>query len=462
MEENKMDEDRRKVLVGINGFGIIGRLVYRMLSHSSEIQVAAINDLAPRESLEYLLRHDTNHGQREDLSLKDVRVTQIPEVQDLNWGGIDIVVDSTPHLRTYDQLSQHLNSGARTVIRSSPLKGSKEKMQTIVLGVNGEQLEVEKYQIFGMASCTTNCLAPLVKVVMDYCQKTDNEVVDLDFVTVHAYTPDQTIKDMPHKSDLLRGRDVHNIIEAETGASSQIIVVFPQLAGKIFGTAYRVPVSDGSALEVRVETTKEINVVELNKYFAQAAQSQEMKGILSYKTEPLTSGDCLNDPHTCVYLEKAAAQISPRKVKLGALYDNEFGYSSKLVELIKILAERKFKPEMLAFKEYQNQAAISLSMSACEEGHDPDCDCHVDLNEEEIPSLLARVAEKKGWQKGFSLEDRHLITTPQGDYLLRPHPEENWLVMYDGQGRPLAEPKKHHYLQEALWEEIKETLMVRS
>ncbi|MFA6460945.1 MAG: type I glyceraldehyde-3-phosphate dehydrogenase [Candidatus Woesearchaeota archaeon] len=449
-----MDDNRRKVLVGINGFGTIGRLVYRMLSQSSEIQVAAINDLAPRESLEYLLRHDTNHGQRRDLTLNGVRITQKPDVKDLDWKGIDIVVDSTPHLRTYDQLSQHLERGARTVIRSSPLKGDKERMQTLVLGVNGDQLDVNRYSVFGMASCTTNCLAPLVKVVRDYCQGTGNEIIDLDFVTVHAYTADQAVKDAPHKSDPLRGRDVHNIIEAETGASSQIVVIFPELQGKIFGTAYRVPVSDGSSLELRVETSKDLNLAELNRYIAQMAKSPEMQGILSYETEPLVSGDCINNPHTGIYLEKAGAQIHSRKVKLGALYDNEYGYSSKLVDLIRLIKQQKFDPEIQLFRAYQDKMDISLTIGTCEQDHDADCDCHETLHGNEINGVLTSVMGKNGWVIEESGNYRYQIRTPTAEYRLCLDAPEDRFVLYDAHGEVLTDLAKHEPVRSAIQREI--------
>jgi len=342
-----MDENHQKVLVGINGFGIMGRLIYSLLSNEKDIEVVKINDLTPKEDLEYLLRNDSVHGRRPDLNLNHVEVSNEEEVENLNWAevGIDIVIDSTPHLKTYEQLSKHLQNGAKYVVRCSPFKQASEKMQTIVFGVNGNELDLKKYKIISMASCTTNCLAPLVKVMMDYCEKTGNEITDLDFVTVHAVTSDQLTRDSYHKSDPRRGRDSNNIIETSTGASSQITLLFPELDGKIFGTAYRVPVPDGSYLELRVETRAGINYKQVNEFFEYAAKKGGLAGILSYETEPLVSSDCINDSHTSIYLENSAAQINPKKIKISALYDNEFGYSSKIADLIRDITKQVKKDD---------------------------------------------------------------------------------------------------------------------
>ena len=291
--------------------------------------------MPPPEHLEYLLRNDSVHGRRTDLNLNNVEVSNEENVENLKWSGIDIVIDSTPHLTNYKLLSNHLQNGSEYVVRCSPFKQASENMQTIVLGVNGDKLDLDKYKIISMASCTTNCLAPLVKVVKDYCEKTGNEIIDLDFVTIHAITSDQLTRDSYHKKDLKRGRDSNNIIDSSTGASSQITLLFPELNGKIFGTAYRVPVADGSYLELRVETRAGIDIKKVNEFFEYAAKSEQFTGILSYETEPLVSSDCINDSHTSIYLEKSAEQINPNKIKICALYDNEFAYSCKIVDLIK-------------------------------------------------------------------------------------------------------------------------------
>lgn len=340
-----MDPENKKILIGINGFGTMGRIIYRLLAGEKNIQVAKINDLAPRENLEYLLRNNSVHGRRKDFSLEGVEVTQEKEAVHLDWRkfGVDIVIDSTPHLRSYQQLKQHLKNGANYVIRTSPIKKDKRsyvvETQTIVRGVNGGQLDLERYKVFSLASCTTNCLASLVKGVLEYLKKFGNDVKSMDFVTVHAYTAGQLIKDGLHRSDLRRGRGVDNIIETETRASSQITLLFPELREKIFGSAYRVPVSDGSLLELKVETEQEIHLSLLNQYLEELSTGK-MKGILSYEKEALVSGDCIDDPHSCLYLERSAKQLDRRRVRLVALYDNEFGYSNRVVDLVKEIERR--------------------------------------------------------------------------------------------------------------------------
>ncbi len=342
-----MDCDYQKLLVGINGFGVIGRIIFRELQKRENIQVAKINDLAPRENLEYLLRNDSSHG-RNQSSLEGVELTQEKEVGNQHWDNIDVVVDSTPHLREYEQLRSHLDRGAGYVLRTSPLKGSPIQAQTIVVGVNDHSLDLDKYRIFSLASCTTNCLAPLIKAVRDYCSQTGNEIESLDFVTVHAYTSDQCIKDGLHKSDLRRGRDVNNILETETGASSQIRLIFPELEGKIHGSAYRVPVPNGSVLELRVAAKNRMVLSELNAFIKRASQ-QGLRGVLSYEVDPLVSSDCLNNPHSCVYCEAAGEQLTSNKIKLGALYDNEFGYSQRVVDLISRVKKEKYESLRMKF-----------------------------------------------------------------------------------------------------------------
>ncbi len=326
--------------VGMNGLGIIGRLVYRLLSLEPAFRITKINDLMPRENLEYLLQHDSVHG-RSLATLRKVEVTAQKEVEQLDWSGIDIVIDATPHLRSYEELNRHRERGAKYVVKTSPLKKSHECTKTIIPGVNDAELDVRKYSIFSLASCTTNCVAPLVKGMLDYCRQYGNAVEEIDFVTVHAYTADQLLKDGFHQ-DLSRGRGVDNIIETETGASSQITVIFPELEGKIHGSCYRVPVADGSMLELRVRTTAELSLGEVNQYF-QSLAGGSMNRILRYETAPLVSSDCLNDSHSCIYLEKSAAQLSSRKIKLTALYDNEFGYANRVVDITKSIHEKSMQ-----------------------------------------------------------------------------------------------------------------------
>ncbi len=335
--------------IGLNGFGIIGRLVYRLLDQEKGFKVKRINEpkfaaFCSLSDLEYLVQHDTVHhfypiAPRS--TLKGVEISAEKDVEKLDWKKIDVVIDATPHLRSYAELSRHLQQGARYVVKTSPFKGDLTQMQTLIPGINMQEMDVKKYHIFSAASCTTNCLAPLVKLVTDYCQQKGNEIRQIDFTTVHAYTNDQFVKDGYHSSDPCRGRDVCNIIETETGASKQITVIFPFLEGKIFGSCYRVPVADGSSLEFRVTTVNPLDLADFNPYVRQQAAGP-LAGILRYETAPLVSGDCIDDLHSAIYLEALTRQFTPTRTKFAALYDNEFGYANRIVDVTKGIFKKKY------------------------------------------------------------------------------------------------------------------------
>lgn len=329
----------------INGMGIMGRIIYRLISKEKNLEVVQVNDIVPKKELEHLIEYDSVHGREKGLNLDAVEVTQEMAVKNINWEktNVDVVIDSTPHLKTYEQLNEHIEQNAKYVVRCSPFKRNHENMQTIVLGVNNNEMDLDKYKIISMASCTTNCLAQLVEVVTNYCKNSANKILSMEFLTVHAITSDQLTRDGYHKSDTMRGRDASNIIPASTGASSQIILLFPELKGKIHGRAYRVPVQDGSVLDLVVETEKEISYKDLNDFFKKASEKEKFAGILSYEKGPFVSSDCIDDLHTCIYSENLADQINPNKIIIGAFYDNEFGYSTKIVELVKKIQEKKFK-----------------------------------------------------------------------------------------------------------------------
>jgi glyceraldehyde 3-phosphate dehydrogenase len=388
-----MDKKKRNVQIGINGMGTIGKLVYRMLRPVSNINVVKVNDLAPKSSLEYLLKHDTVHGKWHG-QIQDFEYGNERNPCNIYWSEIDVVVDSTPNFNTFSDLSNHIEgSGECYVIRTSPLKGKNlDKTQTIIIGINDDQLDLKKYKVISMASCTTNCLAPMVKIVKQYCEKTGNVLEELDFVTVHAKTNDQANKDSYH-SDPGRGRDTNNIIETSTGASSQIGLFFPELKGKIHGTAYRVPVSDGSFLELRVKTKNPIDIKGVNATFKQASMN-EFEDILSYETMPLVSSDCIGDKHTCVYLENSAQQLFNTKIKLGALYDNEFAYASKIVDLIKRVKKDVYDAISKEFIGYESEMSIESWWLDPSPGN---CDDISELSDKDIDSSLRTVAEKENW-----------------------------------------------------------------
>ncbi len=480
----KMDTITPTINIGINGLGIIGRLVYRLLQQEKEIKVDKINDpvfssLRDHKSLEYLLQHDSVHrfhrANRPQAStrhstasaLEMVEITAEKDVEKLNWQDIDIVIDATPHLRSYTELSKHLQQGAGYVVRTSPLKGDLVQMQTILPGVNLPEMDVEKYKIFSAASCTTNCLAPLVKLVMDYCQQTGqpvsplmrNEVEQLDFVTVHAYTSDQLIKDGFHKADPCRGRDVYNIIGTETGASSQITVIFPSLLGKIFGSCYRVPVTDGSLLELRIMTTGQLDLAKFNEYVRQQAAGP-LAGIVRYETAPLVSSDCIDDPHSAIYLEAFAEQLQTTKIRLVALYDNEFGYANRIVDLVKEIKKRKFDPLIAQFQGYKRQMTIDTWTPGCT---DCDCECKDKLSVEEVATVLQDTATFFSWPLERLDENRYSLTAPdfESAYQVRYDPREYAITLYTPSGQVIdlsRERERHVAVQALLQNEVRKKL----
>lgn len=481
--------------IGINGFGIIGRLVYRILQQEKEIKVDKINDpifasLRRPQDLEYLLQHDSvhrfhraRHPQASPLKASALEMTEITaekEVEKLNWQDIDIVIDATPHLRSYPELNKHLQQGAGYVVRTSPLKGDLALMQTILPGVNLPEMDLEKYKIFSAASCTTNCLAPLVKLVMDYCRQAgqqisqqagqqtnqalnsgalNNEVEQMDFVTVHAYTSDQLIKDGFHKADPCRGRDVYNIIGTETGASSQIVVIFPALRERIFGSCYRVPVTDGSLLELRVSTTGQLDLAKFNEYVCQQAASS-LAGILRYETAPLVSSDCIDDPHSAIYLEAFTEQLQTTKVKLVALYDNEFGYANRIVDLVKEIKKRKFDPLLAQSQDYKRQMTIDTWTPGCT---DCDCECKDKLSAEEVNAILRDTAKFYSWPLERIGEGRYSLTAPDFGtaYQIRYDPQENTITLYTPSGQIVdlsKEPERHAPVHAFIQDEFQKKL----
>ncbi|MBL7075633.1 type I glyceraldehyde-3-phosphate dehydrogenase [candidate division KSB1 bacterium] len=329
------------IRVGVNGFGRIGRLVFRAGIGKEDIEFVAINDITDSKTLAFLLKYDSVHGVfkgRIDVegdtilaNGKKIKVLSEKDPGMLPWGdlGVDIVVESTGIFRKRDQLEKHLAAGAKKVILTVPAKD--EIDATIVLGVNDHTLK-DTDCIISNASCTTNCLAPVVKVLHE-----GFGIVKGLMTTVHAYTADQRLVDAPHK-DLRRGRSAAaSIVPTTTGAARAVGVVLPELAGKLDGIALRVPVINGSIIDLVVDMAKEATIQEINGAMKQAAEG-EMKGILEYCEEPIVSIDVVGNPHSSVFDALSTNVIGGNQAKVVAWYDNEWGYSCRVVDLIEKIA----------------------------------------------------------------------------------------------------------------------------
>lgn len=332
------------VKVGINGFGRIGRLVFRaMMERPQEFNVVAVNDLTDPKHLAILLKYDSVHGpfgksvEAGDGKLivdgKTIQVLKEREPAKLPWGqlGVDVVVESTGFFTEREGprggFADHLKAGAKRVIISAPAKGPD---LTVVIGVNDDQLKPDQ-RCISNASCTTNCLAPMAMIL-------DKRfgVVRGSMTTVHAYTNDQRVSDLIHE-DLRRARAAGiNIIPSTTGAAKAIGLVLPSLDGKLDGIALRVPVPDGSITDLTVELKQEVTVEQVNKAFQEAANGP-LKGILQYTEDPIVSSDIIDNPHSCVFDAKSTL-VSPKgkgtMVKVFGWYDNEWGYSSRTADLV--------------------------------------------------------------------------------------------------------------------------------
>jgi len=321
--------------IAINGFGRIGRLVFRILQNRSDVDVIAINDLADVETLCHLLKYDSVHGRFlgeasvVDGSLvvngKVIKVTSERNPENLPWSelSIDIVVESTGVFRTREKAFAHIKAGAKKVVVSAPAQG---EMKTVVLGVNDAILDGSE-KIVSNASCTTNCLAPMVKVL------NDNFGLKSGFITtVHAFTADQRLHDAPH-SDLRRARAASlNMIPTSTGAAAAVGLVLPELAGKLDGLAIRVPVPTGSITDLTATLEREVTVDEINAAMKEASES-EMKGILQYEVDPIVSSDIVGSTFSCVY-DSDLTRVNGNIVKMFGWYDNETGYATRVADLV--------------------------------------------------------------------------------------------------------------------------------
>ncbi len=328
-----------KIKVGINGFGRIGRLTYRALLTKSDVEVVAINDLTDAKTLAHLFKYDSVHGKFNGevavegdsiiINGHKMKVMAEKDPANLPWGaiGVDIVVECTGIFRTREKMSKHLSAGAKKVVLSVPSDNKEDVDATIVLGVNDDTLTPDM-KLVSNASCTTNCLAPIAKVLHDSFG-IKNGLMN----TIHSYTNDQIILDAPHK-DLRRARAAAvSIIPTKTGAAKAIGLVIPDLDGKLDGFAVRVPTPDGSLVDLTVELNRAVTKDEIHAAM-KAAANGPMKGILEYLDEPLVSCDIIGNSHSSIFDSGLTKVIGGNFVKVVSWYDNEYGYSCRLADLV--------------------------------------------------------------------------------------------------------------------------------
>ena len=329
------------VKIGINGFGRIGRCFFRA-TRKDGVDVVAVNDVTDAKTLAHLLKYDSVFGRLENsvqvagdgfsVDGREVKVLSIRDPGEIPWSkyDVDIVVESTGLFTSRDQASKHTNGGAKKVLISAPAKNPDI---TIVPGVNLDKYDSKAHNIVSLASCTTNCVTPVVKVLHDSC------TIKHGFMTtVHAYTNDQRILDLPHQ-DLRRARAAAlSIIPTSTGAAIATTEVIPELKGKVHGVALRVPVPDGSIVDFVAEVGRDVTVDHVNKAFQNAANGP-MRGILEYSEEPLVSADVIGNPHSAIFDSLSTMVLDNRLVKVFAWYDNEWGYSNRLVDMVRVMSK---------------------------------------------------------------------------------------------------------------------------
>lgn len=334
------------VKVAINGFGRIGRLVYRALLEKNmldgKVEVVVVNDLVPADNLAYLLKYDTTHGKlKEEVKAVDENTIKVGErtlktiamkctPAELPWKdyGVDVVIESTGFFTKKADAKGHLDAGAKKVIISAP---SDEDVKTILMGVNHEEYTGE--DLVSNASCTTNCLAPIVSVLL-------KEGIGLEeglMTTAHAYTASQMIVDGPSRKAFRDGRaGAQNIIPASTGAAKAIALVIPEMKGKLTGMSFRVPVSDVSVVDLTFKSAKDTSLDEINKAMKKASETY-LKGVLNYTEEAVVSSDFIHDSHSSTYDATAGIELNSRFFKIISWYDNEWGYSNRMADLLDIV-----------------------------------------------------------------------------------------------------------------------------
>src|SRR5215216_3824997 len=335
-------ERRVAVRVGVNGFGRIGMLFTKAAMNRGDIEVLAVNDLVPFESLANLFKHDSTHGiWDEDVSLdgnilrvgeREIKTFSEREPKNIPWGdlGVDIVVESSGVFTNREAAAAHLEGGAKKVVISAPAKGADA---TFVYKVNHESYDPESHDVVSNASCTTNCIIPMVKVLQD-----SFGIESGYMTTAHAYTNDQSLLDAAHK-DPRRARSApNNIVPTSTGAARTAGVIYPELQGRIDGMSLRVPVPDGSITDFVARVSRETSVEEVNDAFRQAADG-ELSDILDYSEDPLVSSDIVGNPASCIF-DSGLTMSTGQNVKVLGWYDNEWGYSNRTVDLVAYMGER--------------------------------------------------------------------------------------------------------------------------
>ena len=340
--------------VGINGFGRIGRLMFRAGIHYPEVEFLGINDLVPPESIAYLLKYDSTHGRfsgtveaKSDgivVNGKFIPCLSIRNPEELPWGklGVEYVVESTGRFTNYEGASKHLQAGAKRVVISAPTKEKDpEKVPTLVVGVNHHTFDPKKHTVVSNASCTTNCLAPVAKVIDENFGLAEGLMT-----TVHAMTATQPTVDGPSKKDLRGGRSAaQNIIPASTGAAKAVTLALPQLKGKLTGMAFRVPTPDVSVVDLTFKTEKATSYKEICAAM-KAASEGELKGILGYTEDAVVSTDFTSDSHSSIFDAGAGIELNANFFKVVSWYDNEWGYSNRMIDLM--LAMEAKEAEMAA------------------------------------------------------------------------------------------------------------------
>ncbi len=331
------------VTIAINGFGRIGRLVFRRAYKDDNFRFVAVNDLTDARTLAHLLKYDSVHGiLHEEISAegnalrvgdREVRILAEKDPANLPWAdlGVDVVIEATGKFRKREEAARHLEAGARKVLISAPAKNPDI---TIVMGVNDDSYDPDTHHIISTASCTTNCLAPVAKVL------NDNFGIQKGFMTtIHAYTNDQRILDLPHK-DLRRARAAAlSMIPTTTGAAAAVSLVLPELEGKLDGMAVRVPTPDGSLVDLVALLEKEVTAVEVNEALKRAANEGPLQGYLSFSEEPIVSTDVVGNPASSVVDGLSTSVIGGTMVKVLSWYDNEYGYASRMVDMSRKVAQ---------------------------------------------------------------------------------------------------------------------------
>lgn len=320
--------------IGINGFGRIGRSLVRLLQNHPNIRIVRINDLADIQTMTHLLKYDSVHGvlhkkvscNNKSIFIEDVEIsyTSHNKLEDLNWEGTDVVIECTGKFKTREQLEKHLKAGAKKVILSVP--PLEDDIKTIVLGVNDSIIKASDI-IISNASCTTNNAAPVLDIIHKLCG-----IEQAYISTVHSYTTDQSLHDQPHR-DLRRARAAgQSIVPTTTGAAKALTKIFPDLADSIGGCGIRVPVPNGSLSDITLNVHHPKSIEEINAAFKQATETN-LKGILEYTEDPIVSIDIVDNTHSCIY-DAQMTSVIDRMVKIICWYDNEFGYSSRLIDLV--------------------------------------------------------------------------------------------------------------------------------